>query len=251
MIAYSFNRELQYRVNFFVIMIGYLLYMAANVCFFGVLYNWTDSIGGWSYYEILMFLGTYHTIHGLWDFSTALNIERITEYVANGELDTILIKPVNSLYYIAFRNMNFAPLINVILGMGVVFVSMSKLNITFSIVNLVIFVYMILCGVVIFTMLQLILQLISFWVIRSNVVNELFYQVIQFAEKPDAIYRGMLRRVLIYIIPMIVVVNFPCRFMLGKGVEYVLWDSLVTFIILLVGITGWNMSVKRYSSASS
>lgn len=252
MFAYSLNRELQYRVNFAVVVIGYILYLVANVAFFSILYSWVDSVGGWSYEQVLVFLGTYHIIHGFWDFGTALNIERISEYIAQGSLDMILVKPVSSLFYVVFRNMNFAPLMNVILGIIIVVIGMAKVHVAVTAGSLILYVILVINGIIIFSMLQLILQLVSFWVIRTNVVNALFYQVIKFSEKPDAIYTGLLKRVLIFAIPMIVVVNFPTRVLLGRAsVGYVLWDMIATVIILAIGIAGWKLSVKYYSSASS
>lgn len=250
--AYSLNRELQYRVNFAVVVIGYILYLVANVALFSILYGWVDSVGGWTYDEVLIFLGTYHIIHGLWDFGTALNIERISEYISQGSLDFILVKPISSLFFIIFRNMNFPPLINAVLGAVIVKVGMGNINASVTPANLVLYILMILNGIIMFTMLQLILQLISFWVIRTNVVNDLFYQVIKFSEKPDAIYSGFLKRFLIFAIPMIVVVNFPSRVIIGKAnTGYILWDFIVTLILLALGIIGWKLSVKYYSSASS
>lgn len=252
MFAYSLNRELQYRVNFAVIVIGYILYLASNLALFGILYSWVDSVGGWNYAQVLVFLGTYHIIHGLWDFGTALNVERISEYIAQGSLDMILIRPVNSLFYVIFRNMNFAPLVNSILGIIIVAIGMTKAHVAVTFGHVALYIIMVINGLIIFTMLQLILQLISFWVVRTNVVNDLFYQVIKFAEKPDAIYKGFLKRFLIFAIPMIVVVNFPSRILLGKAnMGYVCWDFAVTIILLVIGIAGWRLSVKYYSSASS
>ena len=252
MFVYSLNRELQYRVNFAVVIIGYVLYLVANVAFFSILYNWVDSVGGWNYGQILVFLGTYHIIHGFWDFGTALNIEKISEYIAQGTLDLILVKPVNSLFYVTFKNMNFAPLMNVILGIGIVGIGLDKTQIAVTVGSLVLYVLLLINGVIIFTMLQLILQLISFWVIRTNVVNALFYQVIKFSEKPDAIYTGFLKRFLIFAIPMVVVVSFPSKVLLQMaGIEYVCWDIIVTLALLVIGSIGWKLSVKYYSSASS
>lgn len=252
MFAYSLNRELQYRVNFAVVVIGYILYLIANVAFFSILYSWVNSVGGWSYEQILVFLGTYHIIHGLWDFGTALNVERISEYIAQGSLDMILMKPVSSLFYVVFRNMNLAPLMNVILGTIIVVIGMMKAQVTVTLGSLLLYLVMIVNGVIIFTMLQLILQLVSFWVIRTNVVNALFYQVIKFSEKPDAIYKGFLRRFFIFAIPMIVVVNFPSRVLLGiLDTGYIVWGEIATILLLVIGIVGWRLSVKYYSSASS
>jgi ABC-2 type transport system permease protein len=250
--GYSLNRELQFRTNFIVVLIGYIFYLAANLSLFGVIYKWTDNLGGWTFYEALIFLGTYHMIHGLWDFSTALNLDRISEYVGDGTLDLILIKPISSLYFVLFRNMNFPSFINVILG---IILTITGTILNHSSINIgIILIYIILAisGVIIFTMIQLLIQLISFWVIKTYILNSVFYQIIKFAEKPDVIFGGLIRYILMFIVPMLVIVNFPSRLLMGKlNWQFVCYDVLVTGIFIFLGIMGWRLALKAYSSASS
>ncbi len=250
--SYSLSRELQYRVNFIVVVIGYIFYLVANLALFGVIYQWTNNIGGWTFNEILIFLGTYHAVHGLWDFSTALNVERISEYVGNGSLDLILVKPVDSLFFVIFRNMNFASIINVFLGIILTIMGVVANKSSVNIGTILIYIVLAINGVIIFTMIQLLVQLISFKVIKTNMLNNLFYQGIKFAEKPDVIFSGIIRHVLMFFIPMIVIVNFPSRILMGRlNVTFILYDLLVTIVVLAIGIIGWRLAIKNYSSASS
>jgi len=247
----SLSSRLQYRVDFIVTSIGYLLYLGANVALFGVVYQWTTYLGGWSFNEILIFLGTYHTIHGIWDFATALNVEQISSHVAKGSLDMILIKPVSSLFYVTFNNMNFSALINVVAGIVIAVSGAVMRGDPIALGTVFLYVLLCFCGVVIFTVIQLLVQLISFRLIRSDTINSFFYQVIKFAEKPTVIYTGIPRFVLTFMIPMIIIVNVPSELLMGKATAgAILFSLLVTTALLLIASIGWRFSVKAYSSTN-
>jgi ABC-2 type transport system permease protein len=250
--SYSLSRELQFKTNFIVLIIGYVLYLTANLALFGLLYSWIDNLGDWSFAQALIFIGTYHTIHGAWDSTTALNLERIPQYVSSGELDLILMKPVSPLFLVAFRGISFPPLINVALGIVLTITGVVSSGIPPGVLTVLAYLVLSANGLVIFTMIQLLVQLTAFKVIRNNMINSVFYNLIKFAEKPDVIFPGAMRLVFTFVFPLLVIVNVPSRLLMGKiGLDLLLYDFLATCVLVAAGIGFWKLALRSYSSASS
>jgi ABC-2 type transport system permease protein len=250
--AYSLNRELQFRTNFLVLIIGYILYLTANLALFGLLYSWITTLGDWSFAQILIFIGTYHMIHGAWDSTTALNLDRIPQYVGNGELDLLLLKPVSPLFLVVFRGISFPPLINVALGIVLTIAGVVSSGNPPGVCTVCAYLALSINGIIIFTMLQLLVQLTAFKVIRNSMINDVFYNLVKFAEKPDVIFPGAMRLIFTFVFPLLVIVSVPSRLLMGKiSLALVLFDLSATCMLVALGIGFWKLAVRSYSSASS
>ncbi len=84
------------------------------------------------------------------------------------------------------------------------------------------------------------------------IVESLLNASIKFAEKPEIIYPKSLRLILTYILPFIVIVNFPSKTLMQiASWKSALYMFLITIFISAFAIWGWNKSIKYYSSASS
>src|SRR5205807_7137585 len=88
--------EMEYRLNF----ISSLLYSFLWVLWIGggvsIFYYHRPTFGGWTYDEILLVMGLFVIFNGVIDALLRPNILRLTEYIQQGTLDFVLLKPANS-----------------------------------------------------------------------------------------------------------------------------------------------------------
>jgi ABC-2 type transport system permease protein len=114
------------------------------------------------------------------------------------------------------------------------------------------FAMLVVNGVLIYYSILFILSVWTFWIGRSNNLMELYWQFGQFSRYPGEIYPWLLRRLLMTLIPMLVVSNFPAGILVNKiegiGVFYGFGLGLV-FLALTAWI--WKRGLQRYRSASS
>ena len=91
-----------------------------------------------------------------------------------------------------------------------------------------------------------------FWTDRSWAISRLYYQFFGIATKPDSIYPGILRYVILTALPFGFIASVPARAVLFglSGAEYaILVGVLVVFTFF--DVVMWKKGLRRYQSASS
>jgi ABC-type uncharacterized transport system permease subunit len=83
-------------------------------------------------------------------------------------------------------------------------------------------------------------------------LHGIFYSMSRFMERPDRIFTGWVRRLLVSVLPFCLIASFPARIFL----EGLRWSVLAHFLIVIAGVFGvilfvWNLGLRSYSSASS
>ena len=80
----------------------------------------------------------------------------------------------------------------------------------------------------------------------------MIWSMSKFGERPDGIYRGVVRKVLTLALPFAVISSFPARLLFdGPSAQLLLHMTGVSAAFLTIVILCWNRALKSYSSASS
>jgi len=96
---------MEYRVNFAISALNAV--GAAAVGFFGLglFYRADDhALGGWSWDQALAVLGMFEILRGVTTCLLDPNLTRIVRYVYEGTLDFVLLKPIDSQFWLSTRN---------------------------------------------------------------------------------------------------------------------------------------------------
>ena len=57
-LGHNLKNEMMYRANFLVLSAMDIFFMGVNVVFFAIIFNNVKSIAGWSFYQMLILIGT-------------------------------------------------------------------------------------------------------------------------------------------------------------------------------------------------
>lgn len=90
----SVTREMSFKLNFVLWIVVELLWFALQLVFMSVLYSHTDSIAGWSKWEVVMLVGCANFIQQLFTAFFLTNLTDISEHIRTGKLDFMLLLPV-------------------------------------------------------------------------------------------------------------------------------------------------------------
>ncbi|MDQ6656391.1 MAG: ABC-2 family transporter protein, partial [Verrucomicrobiota bacterium] len=109
-------------------------------------------------------------------------------------------------------------------------------------------------GVAIHYSIMLALAAMSFWIVRAQGLVYGYFNFIQVARYPDAIFPRVFRFIFGWVIPVIIVANIPARLLI-KPLSNPLWLMLHLLIAaggaLALSRVFWRFALRRYSSASS
>ncbi len=249
----SLVREMGFKVNFILWIFVEMLWFALQLSFFAVIYAHTDSIAGWSKWEVVLLVGASHFVQQLFTAVFLTNVTELSELIRTGKLDFMLLLPVNTRFLVSFRKVDLGGFVNAASALGVMVFACNRLGLTPSPMHIVGFFVLTLASLVIHYTLVLILASTAFWTVRSQGIVWIYYNLFNVARIPDGAFSGFYRVVFTFILPMVLVANVPVKLLLQKlsspGEMLLLIGLAASWFVISEAV--WRYSLRRYTSASS
>ncbi len=245
--------SMEYRANFVAGVVSEVGYLFPKMLYITVVYSVDIRVNGLTPDSILLFIGTYTFITGVMSAHIFSNYVRISGYVRDGTLDMYITKPISLQFMTTLRYVDFSVAIpNIFGGIIMIVVAWSRLGIEVSFTNVAGYLLLVFNGLLVSYTIIMSIALLAFWIINVQSLMDIVVAFWDFNTMPMGIYGKWLKRVGIYVIPIFVISNFPCLFLLRQmSFAYTLW-SFVIPVISFIGLRLlWKFSIKNYSSASS
>lgn len=254
MLRNSMIREMSFKLNFILWLFVELLWFLGQIVFIEVLFQYVDTIGDWSKWEVVLLVGTHQLISQLFQAFFYLNIANLPELVRTGKLDFMLLLPVDPQFAVSTRQFGLDSLVNALVGVAIVVFSLVKLAILPHWYQVLLYMVAVGLGVAIHYAIMFSLATLSFWIVRAQGLIYGYYNLFNIARYPEAVFRGAFKFIFSWFIPVIIVANVPAR-MLARhfdqpvgGMLQLLWAAL--FVMVMTRWV-WRTALRRYSSASS
>lgn len=245
--------SMEYRANFIVGVLSEVGYLFPKFMYITVVYTLDLHVNGLTPDSILLFIGTYTLITGIMSAHIFSNYVRISGYVRDGGLDMLITKPISLKFMTTLRYVDFSVAIpNVFGGLVMIIVAWTRLGILANFRNIGGYIFYIAIGLIVTYGVLMTISLLAFWIVNAGALQDIVVAFWDFNTMPMGIYGKVMKRVGIYIIPIFVISNFPCLYVLNQlSSAYWIWSLLVPVWVLFVFHMFWKKSVRRYSSASS
>lgn len=254
MLRNSLIREMSFKANFVLWMLVEVLWFCGQIVFFSIIFGNVDRIGDWTKWEVVLLIGTHQMISQLFQAFFFVNVANIPELVRTGRLDSLLVLPVDSQFAVSTKQFGLDSVINAALGGGVVCVSLSKLGIMPNPGLILLYLVALGFGVAVHYSIMLCLAAVSFWIIRAQGLVYGYFNFLNIARYPDAIFPWLFRLIFGWIVPVVIVANIPARLLiksLGQPAWLMFHLVAASTIIFCLSRGFWRFALRRYSSASS
>lgn len=249
---YAMVRTMMYRWDFFLWAAVEFAWMVVNLLLVEVMYRHTSSIAGWNKFEMLLLVGTSMIIQRLFTGFFWTNLFEVGRNVRSGNFDFFLAQPGNPLFMVSTRKLDPDGLINSLVGVAVVGYSAHRLGLHPGALDVVLYLAMIACGVVIHYSAMVLIAGSSFWLINSQGIEGSYFTIFQFSRLPRQAFRGLTSLLFVYMLPAVVVSNVPAEALRhGFQPAPALWLAGVALGWLGLAVWLFNAGLRRYSSASS
>jgi ABC-2 type transport system permease protein len=258
----SLVRDMTFRGNFIIECVSSLSWMAMNLGYYLLIFQFTTSIGedsGWGKYEFFVFLATTLFVNSIVQAFFMPNCEEFSELIRTGGLDFALLKPIDTQFLISLHKVDWSSLANFLFAASLLGYSLAHLPHWPAPVQVVLYPLYLICGVAIMYSLMISLSATSVWLGRNQTLYDFWFYITNFSRYPMEIYRGTvggpLRWFFTFIIPVLVVVNVPAQLM-AKPLEAQSWP-LAGFTLLAAAGSLWvsrrifRRAMTSYRSASS
>jgi len=251
-LRFSFSKAMAFRLDFTFRIVMDCFFYAVNLGFYKVLFLSQPSIAGWREDQVMVFVGSYLLIDALHMTVFSSNMWWLPFTINRGDLDNYLTRPVSTLFFVSLREFSANSFVNLLIATGIFATALWRLTTPFGALELACYLLLLLNGWLLNYVLQMLFIIPTFWTQSNRGFNEFYFSMSVAHERPDRIYRGVLRWLLTVILPFALIASFPARLFFEEfdphlllhlaGVSALLWVGMIWF---------WRKGLRAYSSASS
>lgn len=253
---FALARELSFRGNFLAKVSVEVLWLGILMAFYRTVFARTSTIATWSEPEYLFFVGCFFTLNGLIETLFLENCDGFAELIRTGDLDFLLLKPIDEQFLITCRKVDWSTAPNVIMGAFVMVASLIQMHWVFDPMRIVAFFVSLGCGVLIAYSFMLVLTSISVWMVRNQSLMEMWWLFSSLARYPKEIFKNTwaegIGNFFTYVLPILLVVNVPARAMV-KALEWptIAGTLVATIFAIIISRKFFHKALRSYRSASS
>ncbi len=249
---YSIVRTLIFRFDFIMWSLVELFWMVVNVLLVAVIYEHTDSIAGWTRYEMLLLVGSSMLVQRFIMGFVWSNLFEMARNIRSGHFDFFLAQPGNPLVMVSTRKVDLDGLANAVVAAAVVIYAARQLGLSPSVVEMALYALLLLCGFLINYAILLITVSLTFWLGAAQGIEGSYFTLMEFSRLPRQAFKGVSSIVFVWILPAVVVSNVPANTLIhGFDALNTLWLLAVTIAWMSLAIWVFNCGLRRYASASS
>ena len=249
---FNLMKRMAYPASFLNLLVTILFVMFLYVLFIKISFSYITSLAGWTFYQVLAIVGTYMIMEGLMWILFA-NLNHFSEYIMGGTLDGLLLKPIDTQFFISFSHGDFSDIVRIVTGISLLFWVAGEID-SVGFLGVSLFLLTLLNGIIILYSFNLILRCIGFWTIGATSLWFLTDKLFDSSQYPVDIYsQKIVRGIFTFVIPLAFVATVPAKMLTWAVIDW-------KFLILSFGMAllffslarwFWKFSLKHYSSASS
>ncbi|OGV71127.1 MAG: ABC transporter permease [Lentisphaerae bacterium RIFOXYB12_FULL_65_16] len=246
----SLAAEAEYRLNFILATTNSLLALAGSIFGLHLFFRTGYRLGGWSWEEALLVMGVFTLLDG---FASALlnpNLNRIVSHIRDGTMDFILLKPMDSQFWVSARHFSLWGVPNVLFGLITLGYAGKKLG--FGWTEWAQGSLPVALAVLILYSLWFALAATSVWFVKIYNVTFVLRSFLEAGRFPISAFPQPSRFFFTFILPVAFLTTVPAESMLGRtGAGNVAWAGVTAILLLLLSRWFWRFSLRFYTSASS
>jgi ABC-2 type transport system permease protein len=249
--ATSVASELEYRVNFVLATVTSLGGLVGSVFSLSLFYQNGHELGGWPWHQGLIVMGLFTVLQGLSRTLLNANLSRIVEHVRTGTLDFVLLKPVDSQFWLSLRRFSPWGLPDVVFGVGVVVHAGTRLHLDAG--DCLLALVPVVFSLLILYSLWYAIATTTIWYVKIYNVTEVLQALLSAGRFPiDAFPAGVYRFVFTFVIPVAFLTTVPARALLGHaGPSSLAVSGVFALALFAASRWFWRFALRFYTSASS
>ena len=248
----SLASELEYKTNILIDFITAIFSLLGSIFLLSIFFNNNANIGGWKFEQALIIQGIYTILNGITNTWFNPNITEIVKHIREGTLDFVLLKPVDSQFFISLKKISPSGLLEIILGICLLLycikINQIDLNLVFSSLCLITLI----CSICILYSLWFFISTTTIWFVKTWNATEVLRSFLYIGRFPLNSFSFSLRIFFSIFIPIAFITTIPSEVFLGIAEMWkILLEVIISGIFLFSSRKFWLFALKYYTSASS
>ena len=166
--------------------------------------------------------------------------------VKNYDLDAILLKPVDTIFILTLRQFNFGLFAGTFFGILFLFYSVSMGGFSIGILNIILYIILVLCAVSLLFSILFMMVTFSLRFVRIQGLIQIFWTLMDIGKQPYAIYPMAIKLCFIFLVPAIVIYNFPLGVLIDNNYLTVVIALVISPLFWRIAVVNFRKSIKYY-----
>ena len=248
----SFASELEYKTNILIDLITAILSLIGSIFLLSIFFQNNASIGNWEFEEALIIQGIYTILNGITNTWFNPNLSEIVKHIREGTLDFVLLKPIDSQFFISLKKINPSGFLEIMLGICLLLFCIRINQINLNLSFLILFLITITCSICILYSLWFFISTTTIWFVKTWNATEVLRSFLYVGRFPLNSFSFSLRIFFSVFIPIAFITTIPSEVFLGLSQSWkILLEIIVALVFLITSRKFWLFALKFYSSASS
>ncbi len=248
----NIQMSLAYRTDTVVNVLLNLMWLGWELLSLGIIFNNTETIGGWGFGELVGLLGVFRLVHTLMMALIWPNTEKFNQSIRDGSMDYTLLQPVNSMFLVTFSRITVWRVWDLVLAAALIVIGVNMAGDTTTPLSILTFGVLTVSGAIVIYSLWIVLIALTFWFTKFDNNVTILQALLDAGRYPVTVYPVWLRILVTFIVPIAVATTVPLQALRG---DLTISRALIFFIIgvasFLVASQVWKRGLKQYSGASS
>lgn len=249
-LRFAASRAMQFRAELLFRILMDVAFYAIFLGFYKVIFSHTPSLGGWTEAQAMVFVSGFMLVDALQMTFFADMYHSFQMLYRQGALDHYLTKPISSWFFVGFRYINFGSLANVTIAASILTWAILRYDQPLAWWSLLVYLGLLMASAVLYFLVMFALLMAVFWLENSEAMMTIYFEGVNFASRPHHIFKGVVRAVLMTIVPFSVYASLPAEALFGQ----MNWSSALHVVLVVLFFIGlnlfiWNRGLRRYSSA--
>lgn len=250
--AIQLKTQMEYKLPFFVALFSQFLVALSTVLTMSFILDRFGSIGSFTLEHSMLCCSV-----GTFGFALARcffgGFDKFQGLVKNGGLDSLLIRPVNTVFLILASNIRFERLGSALSSLAVLCYAVTANGLWTDPVRLAVICFMVLGAAAFFSGIYLLYATLCFFTLEGlEFVNVLTHGLTDLGKYPMGVYGKAMLTFFTVVLPFACAQYYPLLFVIGRDVRAVTaLAPAACFVFLIPCVALWYFGLSRYQSTGS
>jgi len=248
---YKMTSTMIYSISFWTAFFVDFLLFAFQILAFASIYRFIDTINGWTLNQMFIFIGTFSIVDSICMGTWFFGILSMPEKIRTGTLDIMIVKPLDTQFYLTFNSFNPGSLFGVITGSLMVSYGMINGGFTISPQRIAGYILLVIMMNLIFYSLFLLVRTTAFIFIKIDALTQAEDSLTEFAFRiPGTAFKGISKFIFMLFIPYGLIATVPTEFITNL-LDLKEWAAVTGIVVFFFAASRlfFKFGLSRYTSA--
>lgn len=208
------------------------------------------SIPGWTMDEALVVTGWFVLLQAILEGAINPGLQAVIDHIRKGTLDFVLLKPADAQFLVSTSRFEVWRVTSVLTGLALFVIAFQRMGTAPSLSGIAAAVALLFIATGTLYSMWILIVSAAFYVVKVDNLTYLFGSIFDAARWPASVFRGALKIVFTFVIPLALMTTYPAEALLGRlELSTLLYSFVAGVCFAALARRVWLVSLRRYSSA--